>query len=216
MRVEISTRGVGLAASVSQLGEKAKLVLRFLWPTIYIPLWFRLKTDYWEPWPSYGFNWHFSEYRGALFLYWRTCKIVWMPWDWKYVRHDVLMKDNTWKRVKDRTDWLGLLNDLDCCPWNWPDKYQERIPYTYTRKNGKIQIATATIGVEEREWRWRWFTWLPWPRMIRRSIEVEFDNEIGEQAGSWKGGVLGCSYDLLPDETPYDCLRRMERERKFN
>jgi hypothetical protein len=40
-------------------------------------------------------------------------------------------------------------------------------------------------------------------------------DEVGEEAGSWKGGVLGCGYTLLPNETPLQCLRRMEKERKF-
>jgi hypothetical protein len=39
--------------------------------------------------------------------------------------------------------------------------------------------------------------------------------ECGERKGSWKGGTLGCSYELLPNETPLDCLKRMEKERKF-
>ncbi len=35
-------------------------------------------------------------------------------------------------------------------------------------------------------------------------------------AGSWKGGVLGCGYEMKPGETPKQTLRRMERERVFN
>lgn len=30
-----------------------------------------------------------------------------------------------------------------------------------------------------------------------------------------KGGSLGCSYKLLPNKTPLDCLKRTEKERKF-
>lgn len=50
---------------------------------------------------------------------------------------------------------------------------------------------------------------------IRTDIDVEFDKEVGERTGSWKGGVLGCGWGLLPGETPYECLKRMERERLF-
>jgi hypothetical protein len=47
-------------------------------------------------------------------------------------------------------------------------------------------------------------------------IEIEFDKEVGERAGSWKGGTIGCSYGIKSNETAYQCLLRMEQERKFN
>lgn len=52
--------------------------------------------------------------------------------------------------------------------------------------------------------------------MERRVIEIEFDGEVGERTGSWKGGTIGCSYKMQEDKTIEQCLRRMERERKFN
>lgn len=55
-----------------------------------------------------------------------------------------------------------------------------------------------------------------WPSWIKESINVDFDGEVGERTGSWKGGTIGCGYDLLPDETMLDALRRMERNRTFN
>jgi len=74
----------------------------------------------------------------------------------------------------------------------------------------------ATISVEEREWRPRWFKWIGLFNKIRTTIDDDFDAEVGERSGSWKGGTLGCGYELLPKETPLQCLRRMERERIFN
>ena len=47
------------------------------------------------------------------------------------------------------------------------------------------------------------------------SIGVSFDGEVGEETGSWKGGCVGCGYEMLPGEVPLDTLRRMERDRKF-
>jgi len=49
----------------------------------------------------------------------------------------------------------------------------------------------------------------------RKVIDISFDQEIGDRAGSYKGGTVGCSYDLKPNETPLECLRRMEKERSF-
>ena len=31
-----------------------------------------------------------------------------------------------------------------------------------------------------------------------------------------KGGTISCSYELRKDETPEQCLRRMEKERVFD
>jgi len=56
---------------------------------------------------------------------------------------------------------------------------------------------------------------LGWPRWTKESIDVEFSGEVGERSGSWKGGCIGCSYDLRPDETMLCTLRRMEKEQSF-
>jgi hypothetical protein len=57
--------------------------------------------------------------------------------------------------------------------------------------------------------------WCPWKKMVHTSIDVKFDGEVGERTGSWKGGTIGCSYEMLPHETPENTLRRMESEREF-
>lgn len=76
-------------------------------------------------------------------------------------------------------------------------------------------VVNATIRVEEMEWRPVSMQWTSLFSKIRKSIEIEFDKEVGVRKGSWKGGCIGCSYELLPNETPLECLRRMESERKF-
>ena len=44
---------------------------------------------------------------------------------------------------------------------------------------------------------------------------IDETEEVGKKKGSWKGGCIGCSYDLKPGETPEECLKRMEKEREF-
>lgn len=105
-------------------------------------------------------------------------------------------------------------------PWRWQhiDRAHKRLtpeethPYRYTLRDGTVQERTATIYVEARAW------WRPWPPFYRprRSINVDFSGEVGERTGSWKGGVLGCGYDMKRGETPLQTLRRMERERRFD
>ena len=87
--------------------------------------------------------------------------------------------------------------------------------FTYVLRNGTIQNRKAVIQEEEREWRWKLLLILPYPKRVSHYIEINFDDEVGEETGSWKGGTLGCSYQLLPSESPLECLRRMEKERKF-
>lgn len=102
-------------------------------------------------------------------------------------------------------------------PWAWNHREhkilseKETHPYRYIRRSGEVQERTATINVESRLWT-RY--WLP-HRLYKRTINVEFNDEVGERTGSWKGGTIGCGYDMLTGETPLQCLRRMERERKF-
>lgn len=132
------------------------------------------------------------------------------PWSWQWVRTSALKKAGGWEN-----EIKGERKDFYKDKWKdilWTETYD----YFYKLQSGEIQERRATLKVEEREWRWHWFQWLKFPRKIRRTINIRFNAEVGERTGSWKGGCTGCSYDLLPNETPYHCLRRMQFERKFN
>ena len=102
-------------------------------------------------------------------------------------------------------------------PWGWrhvsfhTDTAPRTYDYRYERESGEVQERKATIAKETGTW---WRPWLPW-KMVKRSIKIDFDAEVGERSGSWKGGVMGCYYEMRPHESPLDCLRRMERERRF-
>ena len=102
-------------------------------------------------------------------------------------------------------------------PWGWRHRLHEVLgepethAYRYNLRSGEVQERTATIKPERRLWT---RPWLPYKRESQY-ININFSEEVGERSGSWKGGVLGCSYDMLPNETPLAALRRMEQERKF-
>lgn len=84
-------------------------------------------------------------------------------------------------------------------------------PYRYELLNGEAQNVTALVTVERWTHRWKWTPF----RRVRDSIWVQFTEEVGPARGSWKGGCTGCGYDLRPGETVPQCLRRMERDRRF-
>lgn len=102
-------------------------------------------------------------------------------------------------------------------PWAWRHREHKVLsepmkhPYRYVFRDGTEQHRVATIKVETRRWT---RPWLPRER-ISRAIDVKFDQEIGERTGSYKGGCVGCGYEMRPSETAVDTLRRMERERRF-
>jgi hypothetical protein len=149
----------------------------------------------------------YSPFDGAVWLRWgRRYRIVTMPWrDRVHIAHDVMRPDGSW------VPYVGSWErDKE------PDgRHTETYPYRYLLRSGEVQQRTATIYVERREWRLRWLRWTRVGRDVQHYIDVAFSDEVGEGTGSWKGGTVGCSYDLRPGETPVECLRRMENERRF-
>lgn len=123
------------------------------------------------------------------------------PWAFKFLKREILLKDG-WHEVKREDDFY----DKD------KDKVASRTyPYTYILKSKEVQLVNVTIHEEKRYWK-RWFGL---HIKMHHYIEVEFDKEVGERSGSWKGGCIGCNYEIKSGETAYQCLLRMERERKF-
>jgi len=127
------------------------------------------------------------------------------PFEWRHMSHEVRRADGSWGSYVG--DW-----EQDKAP---DGRHEETFPYRYILKNGEVQKVMATVTVERMEWRPRCLRWTKLFRKVRTSIDVKFSDEVGEQTGSWKGGTVGCGYDLRPEETPEECLRRMEAERKF-
>jgi hypothetical protein len=71
---------------------------------------------------------------------------------------------------------------------------------------------TATTHIEEREWKRgeKWCSWLSlfYRPMIRRSLDIDYSAEVGPRKGSWKGGTIGCSINMLPGELHDDAFIR--------
>lgn len=150
------------------------------------------KEPQWAAYASgdFGLTFHWGLRRKAL--YW--------PWTWHTLAYEEMLPDGTWRSVFNRDDKAA---------------YVEHHPYTYMLQSGEIQHRTAAVSKRRHVICYRAFKALGWPRWIKEGIDVTFSDEVGERTGSWKGGTIGCGYDLRPDETIGDCLRRMEAERKF-
>jgi hypothetical protein len=144
---------------------------------------------------------------GTLVLRWGAkYKHVNMPWrNWQHIAHDVRRPDGS---------WVPFVGSWECD--KEPDRRQtETHPYHYLLQSGEKQDRIATIHVERRIWRLAGLRWTSRFQRVSHSIDVSFNEEVGEGTGSWKGGTTGCGYELRPNETPRECLRRMERDRRF-
>jgi len=180
----------------------------FIWGYFYIKLPFRTKLGSGCDMPRYGMDNH----SGCLWLYWggkydesyeqmeseRLFTFDYPFINWIFEEHLIMNNNMDWQLVKD----VDLKNIT----------YTIKLPYTYTLKNGTVQERTATCYQEKRQWHRKWF---PFLKKTKVSIEVTFSDEVGERTGSWKGGCISCSYEMLKDESMEQCLKRMEKERKF-
>lgn len=182
----------------------------YLIPLPFMDRWHREPEEIMESWGVYHHE------RAVWFCWGNRSKVFHLPWDFTHIKHEVRRPDGSWVpyvgswevKQPDRSPLFGDGKEPD-------GRWQETYPYRYVLESGEVQERTATVYVERREWRWRWFSWLPWPARKRTYIDVAFNDEVGERTGSWKGGTLGCGWDMKKGETPLDALRRMERERKF-
>lgn len=176
-------------------------LLGFLIALPFMDRWHREPRDIMESWGVY-----YSD--SALVLCWGDkTKFIHMPWQWDHCLCEVRRADGSW--VKKVASYENLPPD---------GREYQTFPYRYVCDNGEVQEVMATVHVERRTWTWRWFKWLrlPFPKMTRQSIDVSFSGEVGDRAfTSWKGGCIGCGWDMRFGETMEQTLKRMESERRF-
>lgn len=142
-----------------------------------------------------GLHWHWGE----------KTRVFWYPWTWTHYQTSILRPDGSVWQYKSKLYGSEI-----------PPALKETHPYNYLMRDGTVQSCVATMYGDEMEWRIRCAKWLPWPRKLRRCINVTFSEELGHGRGSWKGGVLGACHEWKHGETMQQALRRMERELVFS
>lgn len=165
--------------------------------------------------PQFGFN--LTQDGDTLHLHWnRRVKVLWMPWTRHQISREFLAFDGRW-----------LPYDQIERSWRAGEgvaPYTETHPYHYMLDDGEVQHVEATLTRQRTVAGRYWFgpkgpvsRFLRWigPKRRIESIDIAFSSEVGSRAGSWKGGCVGCGYNMKPGETPLHTLKRMQRERRF-
>jgi len=129
-----------------------------------------------------------------------------MPWYLNWYRTSILLKDGTWEH-----EYKGSRKSFYEASWK---EKQAVWDYVYT-DSFDGEIVPAKIYVEEREWRMKGLMWTSLFNKVRKTIDVHFSKEVGKEKGSWKGGTIGCGREMIDDETPLECIKKMEKEEKF-
>lgn len=133
-----------------------------------------------------------------------------LPWtQWRHIRTSQYDDKGAhyfteWSRprgFKRRDNWEAVYETRKRCP---------SVDFEFDDYDGKRITAKTTI--EERHYKFGdgWFKWLSLFRrdMVRRSLNLEFSEEVGPEKGSWKGGTTGHGIEMLPCEDHEAAFRR--------
>lgn len=190
-------------------GNEYRLSFRLLWLTLNIHLCNGKRRGGEAEQESKRWGWYCMDRRSIILNWARRSKTFDFPIvSLIFQRHEILSMSRN--RIVYVVPRCGVLSE-------WEDRkeivaqHSAQFPYRYECLNGEIQDVIATINVERRVWRRKWTPF----KHVSESIDVHFSEEVGPERGSWKGGCIGCGHTLKPKETAIQCLRRMERERRF-
>lgn len=171
------------------------------------------KPGYWD---THEHEYGFSASEGAVHFHYgeqtnewpgAKSKVWFFPWrEHRQIRHSLY--DLAGEHFADIPEWgfrhkngWAVKNAIEAaCP-------TER--FEFADFDGERIIATCRI--EEREWRrgkgfFRLF--FIGRNRIGRSLDLSFSAEVGRRKGSWKGGTVGHSIDMLPGELHEAAFRR--------
>lgn len=132
-----------------------------------------------------------------------------LPWtQWRFIRFSLYgLNGEHFYTQKDARARFGS------AAYDEQREAEERVAkqrFDFDDYDGKrIQVTTH---IEEREWLFGtgWFKWLSLFRApkVSRTLDLHFGSEVGPEKGSWKGGTVGHSIEMLPGELHEAAFRR--------
>jgi hypothetical protein len=135
-----------------------------------------------------------------------------LPWtQWRYVRFSLygLAGEHLWTQKQQSGARIGFANDA----WEERRQRQDTCPsVTFIFDDFDGERLTATTRIEESEWLagegwFRWISLFRRPKIVR-SLDIAFSGETGRRKGSWKGGTIGTSINMMPGELHEAAFRR--------
>lgn len=168
---------------------------------------------------AWGFNFHDSKIwiyigGGGNYEGGRKWKTISMPWELDWYRTSLLLSDQTWAN-----EYRG--NRLDFHKDEWIQK-RWQIRAIYTDPYDLSQVGTI-LHITEREWRPKALKWTRLFNKVRRTVEAEFDKEVGPRKGSWKGGTIATGFTIDPNKDLLQSIQKLgfealqlKRELKLN
>lgn len=142
-----------------------------------------------------------------------------LPWtQWRHVRHVAMELDGS----AVIADLEAERRDRGIGFYDWQRK--ELGPTLPTQvlevEDYDCEVINVLCRVEERAWKFGtgWFKWLSWFRKDRvdRYVAMEFSSEFGSKKGSWKGGIVGASAVMRPEDTVLLAVTRWAKEHNAN
>jgi hypothetical protein len=131
-----------------------------------------------------------------------------LPWtQWRHVRESLygLGGEEVWTQlaseIRGHERYEAKRAAQEACP---------KARFTLQDFDGTAIVATTHIEESELRKGRGWFKWVALfrkPRVLR-SMQINFDKEVGYEKGSWKGGLTGHGIDLLPGELHEAAMRR--------
>ena len=138
----------------------------------------------------------------------------WWTWELPFVNYGTSIRWDVYVGDKDKPQSKWTKDDWKAYPRDYTEKLGTEWRYKIIDPYDG-EIIPCSVIVKEMEWRPKWLKWTSLFAKVKRTIEVEFAREVGRRKGSWKGGVLGCSYIIKPNETIKECLDRIMIEKEF-
>jgi hypothetical protein len=157
---------------------------------------------------NYGFyvysNLH--NWSSIVFQFGTKSVTIDMPWTYKWHATEKLDWDMNVVLVKQQH------NDVlyDRALHDFKRDYARVFDFNYKLRSGEVQHRKASVTIERSVWRCRGW---PWKKKSTVHLDVNFDKEVGEGIGTWEGGTIGVTHNVLPNETPEEAFRRLEQER---
>lgn len=138
----------------------------------------------------------FYFFDGDLWVGWGKLHCITMPWRLQHVQTLYLDTHGVWVKTPQV-------------------KHVIKVPFTYHTRLGQTQERVATLTFSEWYGRPRALRWTKLFEQRCAYISIEFNAEVGDEAGSWKGGVLGTTMAWDGKHDPVIEFMRYIETKKF-